>query len=549
MRACHSKAHQQDLHFEPITSQLSFFDHYNMVKFAVIAAVGAFATAKISPSIHRHLEANHDVDVVVEFRDGNQPALRAANLETATIQTRGARIAHVRSLLESNMETSQRAAVELLSSQPEAFTTRVESFYINGNMHVYGANRIVLDELAKLDNVAHIRLPVVVDLPVINDEDDNVVGLPVLDLLSNSTSVQAANEWGVNLISAPTVWAGGNRGEGVVVGILDTGAIHTHDDLKTNWRSTYGWFDPTDKSPTPIDTNGHGTHVAGSSVGQNGIGVAPGATWIACRGCTTSSCPEAALTACAQFLLCPTDVTGKNPKCELAPDVINNSWGGGSGSNWYQANVDAWRAAGIIPVFANGNAGPNCGTANSPGDYKNVIGVGAVGVDDKLASFSSRGPTKDGRVKPDVSAPGNQVRSAWHTGNNAYKTISGTSMASPHVTGAVALYLSANKAATYDDVYKAFTTTVDTKTLTPDNKNCGGVKDATYPNNNYGFGRINIARAVGANVSPTPTTPVTTKAPTPTTPTTKAPTSTTPMTTKAPQPQPMAFPPRPRHPP
>ncbi|RHZ03666.1 hypothetical protein DYB26_016562, partial [Aphanomyces astaci] len=114
MRACHSKAHQQDLQLNPITSQLSFFDHYNMVKFAVIAAVGAFATAKISPSIHRHLEANHDVDVVVEFRDGNQPALRAANLETATIQTRGARIAHVRSLLESNMETSQRAAVELL---------------------------------------------------------------------------------------------------------------------------------------------------------------------------------------------------------------------------------------------------------------------------------------------------------------------------------------------------------------------------------------------------------------------------------------------------
>ncbi|RHY84739.1 hypothetical protein DYB26_015559, partial [Aphanomyces astaci] len=379
-------------------------------------------------------------------------------------------------------------------------------------------------------NVAHIRLPVVVDLPVINDDDDNVVGLPVLDLLSNSTSVQAANEWGLDLIRAPTVWATGNRGEGVVVGILDSGAIHTHDDLKTNWRSNYGWYDPSSKSPTPIDSSGHGSHVTGTAVGQNGIGVAPGATWIACRGCTTSGCPEAALTGCAQWMLCPTDVTGKNPKCELAPDVINNSWGGGSGSTWFQANVNAWRTAGIIPVFANGNAGPKCGTANSPGDYKNVIGVGAVGFDDTLASFSSRGPTKDGRIKPDVSAPGSKVRSAWNTGNNAYKTISGTSMASPHVTGAVALYLSANKAATYDDVYKAFTTTVDTATLTPNNTNCGGVSDATYPNNNYGFGRINVARATSGGIAPP--SPSSTPVPTSTSsaPSTAAPSSAAPIT-------------------
>jgi hypothetical protein len=73
-------------------------------------------------------------------------------------------------------------------------------------------------------------------------------------------------------------------------------------------------------------------------------------------------------------------------------------------------------------------------------------------------------------------------------------------MAAPHVTGAVALYLSKNKGAKYADVYRAFTTTVDTKTLTPDNKNCGGVPDARYPNNNYGYGRINVARAVGGGV-------------------------------------------------
>ncbi|RHY98784.1 hypothetical protein DYB35_011096, partial [Aphanomyces astaci] len=438
-----------------------------MAKFAVIAALGAFATAKISPSIHRHLEANDDVDVVIEFRDGNQAALRAANLEVATIQTRGARIAHVRSLLESNMET------ELLSSQPEAFTTRVESFYINGNMHVYGANRVVLDELAKLDNVAHIRQPVTAQVSPVtfDDDDDTDVGIAQGCADNNATSRRAANEWGVDRIGTPGVWANGNRGEGVVVGIIDTGAIHTHDDLKGNWRSTYGWFDPTDKTPAPMDKSGHGTHVTGSAVGQNGIGVAPGATWIACRGCvTTADCPESALIGCAQWMLCPTDVTNQNPKCELAPDVINNSWGG-KFHNKLQAVVDAWRAADIIPVLCNGNSGRTCSTTWTPADYKNVIAVGNVGTDDKLFTQSSRGPTADGRIKPDVSAPGNRVRSAWHTGNSAYQIMTGTSMASPHVAGAIALYLSANKGAKYDQVYKAFTTTADTATLTPNNEN------------------------------------------------------------------------------
>ncbi|RHY39677.1 hypothetical protein DYB34_013459 [Aphanomyces astaci] len=201
-------------------------------------------------------------------------------------------------------------------------------------------------------------------------------------------------------------------------------------------------------------------------------------------------------------MLCPTDATGKNPKCELAPHVINNSWGYTLSTSAFQAAVDAWRAADIIPVFANGNSGRTCSTTGTPADYKNVIGVGNLGTDDKLSPASSRGPTVDGRIKPDVSGPGNRVRSAWHTGNSAYQTISGTSMASPHVAGAIALYLSANKGAKYDQVYKAFTTTADTKTLTPYNENCGGVSDSKYPNNNYGFGRINVASAIGGGVAP-----------------------------------------------
>ncbi|KAF0706340.1 hypothetical protein AaE_014163, partial [Aphanomyces astaci] len=246
----------------------------------------------------------------------------------------------------------------------------------------------------------------------------------------------------------------------------------------------------------------------------------PGATWIACRGCPTPQCSEAALIACAQWMLCPTDATGKNPKCELAPDVINNSWGNVGNSNNFQAAVDAWRAADIIPVFANGNSGRKCSTTGTPADYKNVIAVGNVGTDDKLFTESSRGPTADGRIKPDVSAPGTRIRSAWNTGNSAYQTMTGTSMASPLVAGAIALYLNANKGAKYDQVYKAFTTTAETATLTPNNQNCGGVSDSKYPNNNYGFGRINVASAIGGGVAPPSSS---TSAPSPSKPSTSDP--------------------------
>ncbi|CAK4066573.1 unnamed protein product [Aphanomyces euteiches] len=262
----------------------------------------------------------------------------------------------------------------------------------------------------------------------------------------------------------------------------------------------------------------------GTSVGQNGIGVAPGATWISCQGCMTDQCTEEALLGCGQWMLCPTDTQGNNAKCELAPNVINNSWGGSAaGETWYQATVDAWIKAGIIPVFANGNAGPSCTTVATPGDYKNVIGVGAVTSTDALASFSSRGPAPDKRIKPDVSAPGQNVRSSWNTGTSAYNTISGTSMATPHVTGAVALYLSAHKGAAFSDVLNAFTSTAVTSTLTSNGANCGGVSDSKYPNNNYGYERINVANSAG--VSPTPST---------WTPTTATPTTAKPATTSTP---------------
>ena len=138
--------------------------------------------------------------------------------------------------------------------------------------------------------------------------------------------------------------------------------------------------------------------------------------------------------------LAPTDLTGQNPRPDLRPHVVNNSWGGGPGDPFYQATVQAWVAAGIFPAFANGNAGPSCGSAGSPGDYPESYAVGAYDIGNFIAFFSSRGPSGlDGGIKPNISAPGVDVRSS--VPGNGYAIFSGTSMATPHVAGSVALHL------------------------------------------------------------------------------------------------------------
>ena len=458
--------------------------------FVLFSALAALASAKISASVHRELSTRDAVDVVIEF-NGNTEALEAADTGLQYFHERGARLAHLQATLQSHAETTQAAVLEHLSATESALA--YESNWAGNVIFIDNAPLSLVEEIANFPQVTRIRLPEVASLPFIPENSIEVDGNNTIN----------ANEWGIEKIKASGVWAKGNRGQGIVVSSIDTGARYTHQALRSNWRSDYGWFDPEKKSATPNDGNGHGTHVTGTIAGQNGIGVAPGSSWVACRGCTTSSCPEKTLTGCAQWVLCPTDTQGNNKKCDKAPHVVNNSWGGNqAGNTWYQSYVDAWRKAGIIPVFANGNAGPRCATVGSPGDYKNVIGVGATDSGDKLASFSSKGPTPDRRIKPDVSAPGQAIRSSWNTGDTAYNSISGTSMATPHVTGAIALILSAKKGASYDTVYNLLRKTVDTSTLTVTNNNCGGVSDKNYPNNNYGSGRINVLKAVSARSEP-----------------------------------------------
>jgi subtilisin family serine protease len=353
-------------------------------------------------------------------------------------------------------------------------------------VYIKDASVELLTKLLPLSSISEIREEQVLQLPEVEVAEDAA---------SNSTFSLLANEWGVTKISAPSVWDLGYSGQGIVVSNIDSGVLYTHTALKSNFRSSYGWYDPVTESANPYDDNGHGTHTLGTIAGSGGIGVAPGATWIACKGCRGRDCYESDLLSCAQFITCPTDTSGNNKDCSKAPDVVSNSWGGGQGDTFYDAAITTWRSAGIIPIFSIGNAGPACGTANSPGDNANVISVGATTSTDGLGSYSSKGPSVNGLVKPELSAPGSSVRSAWYTSNSAYNTIDGTSMACPHVSGTVALLLSAKSTLTYEEIKSTLISTTS-KTISSTGYTCGSTRDATIPNNQFGYGRLNALSAV-----------------------------------------------------
>lgn len=273
-----------------------------------------------------------------------------------------------------------------------------------------------------------------------------------------------------------------------------TGAFAGHNDLKSNFRSEYGWYDPFNLMATPADTSGHGTLMAGIVAGT---GVAPSAALIACKYChPTAGCTLSAALACSQFFMCPTNLVGANKVCTKAPQGVNNSWIGGRNETSFQATINAWQAAGIIPIFAMGNAEPACSSGNSPADLGGLIGVGSTTISDTLASSSGKGPTLNELVKSDISAPGADMRSTWITGASNYPVASGTSMAAPHVSGMVVLMLSARPSLMYDEVVSALYSSADQSSLEQTGYTCGGTLDSVFPNNQYDHGRVNAFAAV-----------------------------------------------------
>ena len=296
----------------------------------------------------------------------------------------------------------------------------------------------------------------------------------------------------------------------MIVATIDTGVEYTHEALVQQYRGNnhdgsfshdYNWWDPTGIcGDTPCDNAAHGTHTMGTIVGGDldgplpDIGVAPGAQWIAAKGCEDLNCSEGSLLSSGQFMIAPTDLAGNNPNPALRPDIVSNSWGSDDPNDtFYLATVQAWRAAGIIPVFAAGNAGPDCSTAGTPGNFPEVISVGATDSGDQIADFSSRGPSPTGKVSPNLTAPGVDIVSS--VPGNGYESFSGTSMATPHTAGTIALMLAAKPSLSGD-----FGTVLDVLDRTavdrPDDQ-CGTPDPSDNdPNYTYGEGRIDAKAAV-----------------------------------------------------
>ena len=379
------------------------------------------------------------------------------------------------------------------------------------------------------------------------DEAERLAAMPGIRAVTPDFERVALTERGPAWIKAPEVWTGAagvaSRGEGAVVGVIDSGINAGHVSFAAtaggythvNPRSSfYGWcatnagvcntkligvYDfvsggSTGTGANGADPDGHGTHVAGTAVGNpvsatiQGVptqlsGVAPRANLIVYRGC--GSTPESRTcgpNSGSQLL------ASINQAVADQVDVINYSIGGDPYNPWQTVggsiNSDseaflAAREAGIVVAAAAGNDGPEPGTHGAPANAPWVMAVAAVthdrtGSGDRLASFSGRGPvTPLGVLKPDLAAPGVQIRAATRSGNGVAE-LSGTSMASPHAAGAAALVSAARPTWNADQVISALMLTARAGAIV---EQSGGA--ATTPHD-HGAGTIDLGKAVNASL-------------------------------------------------
>lgn len=313
----------------------------------------------------------------------------------------------------------------------------------------------------------------------------------------------------ISLVNAPSLWDMGYTGQGVVVASMGTGVDASHPDLSTRWRGgSNSWYDPYGQHPsTPTDLSGHGTQTTGIMVGGDAggtsIGVAPGAQWIAVKMFNDSGSSTAtAIHLGYQWLLDPDGNSGTAD----APQVVNNSWTFANPGCYldFEPDLQSLRAAGILPVFAAGNGGPYTGTSYSPANNPSAFAVGAVDNNDQIYAYSSRGPSTCGGSTgpfPEIVAPGVNVYTADRF--SLYTNVTGTSLASPHVAGGLALLLSA---------YPNLDAGMQEQALINTALDLG----ASGPDDVFGYGRLDLSSAlVWASTAPT-STPAPTFTPSPT---------------------------------
>ncbi|WP_158280919.1 S8 family serine peptidase [Promicromonospora sp. AC04] len=449
----------------------------------VSADVPERAADKITPAVQTRLDAKESADFWIRFAD--TPDLAPAK----GITDWGERGQYVYDALTSTAKESQAGVVADL----EAAGVEYESYWISNAILVEDGTAELAKEVAASREVRQVH--------------ERFAAQPIepVERKAPTKNAPLATEWGLDAIGAPDVWDMGYTGDGITVANIDSGVDVEHPALLEHYRgylgeeglsNDYNWFDASGSCEgAPCDIDAHGTHVMGTMVGDDGagnqVGVAPGADWIAANGCAT--CSDADLLASGQWILAPTRADGSDPDPAQRPHIVNNSWGQqapGAIDDFMSEEIAAWEAAGIFGAWAAGNAGEaGCQSTSSPGANVATYAAGAFGESGDIADFSSRGPGADGVTKPNLAAPGDNVRSSIPGGD--YAAFSGTSMASPHLAGAVALLWSAAPALVGD--IEGTQALLDQTSVDVADDSCGGTP---ADNNVWGEGKLDVAALV-----------------------------------------------------
>ncbi len=408
---------------------------------------------------------------------------------------------HVMGVLQQVASDSQAGVLaELAQAQQAGEAANVGSLWL-ANVVVAQVTADVALQIAARDDVAWLNY-------------DRPVGEEVFPVIRDPQQADGGNvmgrgiECGVSLMNAPIAWANGYTGTGIVVGMIDTGTCITHPDIANQiWTNPgeipgnnidddgngfkddiHGWsWDFNGSSSNINDTNGHGSHTAGTVAGDGA------------QGTQCGMAPDSEI----QTLKFYNNLAGESSVWNgMQYGVANGAHVESASLGWLHAwspDRVTWRnlcentfASGVVVVFAAGNEGSAYGidSVRTPGDVPDMITVGATNCSMNIAGFSSRGPVTwqnvppfndwpypPGKLKPTISAPGENTTS--HQICNGYWALSGTSMATPHVSGAVALMLQANPSLDHYEVKQILKdTAIDRGTTGPDNTYGAGFVDA-----------------------------------------------------------------------
>ena len=451
----------------------------------LITASLAFA-GTIQPQLQREMSESFADELIPVFIVV-QGELDLDWIEAATADmTREESQQFVVEALKDKAEITQAPVLDQLGSYGQANVANVHPLWLANSIYCE-ATPLVIREMASRDDVILVEKGTYENSGLIEPVEVRPV---------SPEEREKAIVWSVTQINADDVWAMGYNGDGIIVGVIDTGTDYNHMDLHNNmWHDTpngyhYG-YDFYDDDYDPMDTYGHGTHCSGSVLGDGSegteTGVAPGAVCMALR-IDYYSGGEYTWIEAMEF------------GADYGASVLSMSLGSGQGNTTLRTAEENLLTCGVYHSVAAGNSGSGSGTILSSGDspppwfhpdqvhhggQSAVVTVGATDDNDNIASFSSRGPVtcwadytdSSPLIDPDISGPGVDVIStSWGGG---YESMSGTSMATPHLAGVVALILDANPSlsvAQIDEIIE--TTSLDLGTAGKDNTFGAGRVDA-----------------------------------------------------------------------